>query len=83
MRLLALLLLPALLLPATAQLLSRRAPGFSLPDLQLRQHDLQDYKGLVVLMDFMRTSCPKCRELTRTLEELKVKYGNKFRSCLS
>lgn len=56
--------------------ISRRAPGFSLPDVDLKQHDLQDYRGKVVLMDFMRTDCPKCVELTPMLEQLKAKFGS-------
>ena len=57
---------------------SRRAPGFSLPDMQLKQHDLADYKGKVVMIDFMRTDCPKCRALTGMLEQLKKQYGTKL-----
>ncbi|HYP13838.1 MAG TPA: TlpA disulfide reductase family protein, partial [Bryobacteraceae bacterium] len=61
---------------AQAQVL-RRAPGFSLPDLTLKQHDLQDYKGKVVLLEFMMTECPKCQEATTVLERVKAKYGDK------
>lgn len=57
---------------------ARRAPGFSLPDQRLKQHDLQDYKGKVVVFDFMRTDCPKCQALTPVLEQLKAKYGDKI-----
>jgi thiol-disulfide isomerase/thioredoxin len=57
---------------------ARRAPGFSLPDQRLKQHDLQDYKGKVVVFDFMRTDCPKCQALTPVLEQLKAKYGEKI-----
>jgi peroxiredoxin len=63
---------------ASAQsVFGRRAPGFSLPDLNLKQHDLQDYRGKVVVIDFMRTECPHCQELTKALEEVKAKYGDK------
>jgi peroxiredoxin len=55
----------------------RRAPGFSLPDQTLKQHDLQDYRGKVVLLDFMRTDCPHCQTLTQTLEQVKAKFGDK------
>ncbi len=63
------------LLLAADQLSNRRAPGFSLPDLNLKQHDLADYRGKVVLLDFMRTDCPHCRTLSRLLEQVKAKYG--------
>jgi thiol-disulfide isomerase/thioredoxin len=58
-------------------LTARRAPGFSLPDSKMKQHDLQDYRGKVVVVDFMRTDCPKCQSLTPVLEQLKAKYGDK------
>jgi thiol-disulfide isomerase/thioredoxin len=57
---------------------ARRAPGFSLPDQRLKQHDLQDYRGKVVVFDFMRTDCPRCQALTPVLEQLKTKYGDKL-----
>jgi thiol-disulfide isomerase/thioredoxin len=56
---------------------SRRAPGFSLPDQKMKQHDMQDYRGKVVVLDFMRTDCPKCQALTPVLEQMKAKYGDK------
>jgi cytochrome c biogenesis protein CcmG/thiol:disulfide interchange protein DsbE len=69
----------ALSMSASAQTaLGRRAPGFSLPDTKLKQHDMQDYRGKVVLLDFMRTDCPKCKALTGILEKVKAKYGDKI-----
>ena len=68
----------ALSMSASAQTaLGRRAPGFSLPDTKVKQHDMQDYRGKVVLLDFMRTDCPKCKALTDVLEKVKAKYGDK------
>jgi peroxiredoxin len=70
-------LLVAAALPAAAQTaFGRRAPGFSLPDIKLKQHDLQDYRGKVVLIDFMRTECPDCVGVTKALEQVRAKYGN-------
>ncbi len=57
--------------------LGRRAPGFSLPDMRLKQYDIQDYKGKVVVLDFMQTNCGKCRDLTMRLEQLKAKFPDK------
>jgi thiol-disulfide isomerase/thioredoxin len=65
-------------LPEHSALTSRRAPGFSLPDQTMKQHDMQDYRGKVVVLDFMRTDCPKCQALTPVLEQLKAKYGAKI-----
>lgn len=55
----------------------RRAPGFSLPDSRLRQHDLYDFRGKVVILDFMMTNCPHCVTFSKTLERVKAKYGDK------
>ncbi|MGH9627197.1 MAG: TlpA family protein disulfide reductase [Bryobacteraceae bacterium] len=57
---------------------ARRAPGFSLPDMQLKQHDLQDYRGKVVLIEFMKTQCPACQKMSVTLEAIKKQYGEKI-----
>lgn len=62
---------------AAGELSNRRAPGFSLPDLNYRQHDLADYRGKIVLIDIMRTQCPHCVTLSRTLERVKQRYGDK------
>lgn len=61
----------------TAFPVGRRAPGFALPSASGRTHDLGDYRGKVVLVDIMKTSCPNCRELTKTLEKIKSSYGDK------
>jgi peroxiredoxin len=60
-----------------AQTTPRRAPGFSLPDAKQNLHDLQDYRGRWVLLDFMKTDCPHCAELSPVLEEAAKKYGKK------
>jgi thiol-disulfide isomerase/thioredoxin len=78
---LAIVLLALFTVTASAQqsiFQARRAPGFSLPDQRMKQHDMQDYRGKVVVFDFMRTDCPKCQALTPLLEQLKAKYGDKL-----
>jgi peroxiredoxin len=60
----------------SAQSLSgRRAPGFSLPDSSSTQHDLADYRGKWVLLDFMKTDCPHCKALSKVLEQVKTQFG--------
>jgi peroxiredoxin len=59
------------------ELSGRRAPGFSLPNTKLEQHDLYDYRGRVVLLDIMQTTCPTCAEMTAELERIKAKYPDK------
>jgi peroxiredoxin len=72
----AALTLPTLSLSGQG-LTNRRAPSFSLPDSNLRQHDILDYRGNWLLLDFMETNCPKCKELSVKLEAAKKKYGRK------
>ncbi|HSP68254.1 MAG TPA: redoxin domain-containing protein [Bryobacteraceae bacterium] len=65
-------------LSLSAQGLSnRRAPSFSLPDSALRQHDILDYRGTWLLVDFTETSPAKCKELSIKLEGVKKKHGAK------
>jgi len=56
---------------------SRRAPGFSLPDSKLQQHDLADYRGKVVILDFMQTGCPHCASFNSVLHQVEQKYGDR------
>jgi len=64
---------------ARAQSLSnRRAPSFSLPDTALKQYDILDYRGKWLLLDFMQTECPHCKDLSKKLEPLKKKYAGKL-----
>jgi peroxiredoxin len=56
----------------------RRAPSFSLPDSALSQHDILDYRGSWLLIDFMQTTCAHCKLLTKSLEEIKARYGKRI-----
>ena len=56
---------------------SRRAPGFSLPDVKTQQHDLADYRGKVVILEFMQTTCPHCGAFAAILSEVQQKYGDR------
>lgn len=49
----------------------KRAPSFSLPDGNQKYHDILDYRGKPLLLDFMLTSCPHCTTLAATLERVK------------
>ena len=79
MRIVRLALLLGIAVSLFAQGLSnRRAPSFSLPDSGLQQHDILDYRGSWLLLDFMETNCPKCKELSIKLEAAKKQYGSKL-----
>lgn len=62
---------------AATDLSNRRAPSFSLPDQRQVQHDLLDYRGKVLLIEWMQTTCPHCAEFAGVLEEVKKKYNGK------
>jgi thiol-disulfide isomerase/thioredoxin len=63
---------------ASGELSNRRAPGFALPNPDYSHfYDLQDYRGKVLVLDIMSTSCPHCAVLSTTLESVKSKYGDK------
>jgi thiol-disulfide isomerase/thioredoxin len=60
------------------ELSNRRAPGFSLMDLRSVQHDPQDDRGKIVIVEFMQTTCPHCQKFTSILELAKAKYKEKI-----
>jgi thiol-disulfide isomerase/thioredoxin len=60
------------------ELSNRRAPGFSLMDLRSVQHDPQDDRGKMVIVEFMQTSCPHCQKFTSVLEQAKAKYKDQL-----
>jgi len=80
---LAVCALVPLLLPAASagklagRLSGRRAPGFSLMDINYNQHDLADYRGRVVVIDFVRTDCPLCQTFAGVGERIRVKFGER------
>jgi thiol-disulfide isomerase/thioredoxin len=62
----------------TAQQALRRAPGFALPDGITGQiRDLYDYRGKVVLLEFMSTTCPHCAAFADILAQAQRKYGDR------
>jgi peroxiredoxin len=75
-RLVTVLLCAATLI--TAQLAPRRSPGFCLSDTTGQWRDLADYRGKVVLVEFMQTTCAHCATFTPILAGLVKKYGDKL-----
>lgn len=57
---------------------NRRAPGFSLSDSHYQQHDPQDYRGKVLLVDIVSTRCGTCMQLSDMLVQVKAKYGDRI-----
>ncbi len=56
----------------------RRAPGFSLMDSNGQLHDLADYRGRVVILEFMQTTCPHCAAFAPILQQIQQKYGDRI-----
>jgi peroxiredoxin len=56
----------------------RRAPGFCLIDTNGEWRDLADYRGKVVLVEFMQTNCPHCVTFSTVLNGLRMKYADKL-----
>ena len=56
----------------------QRAPGFALMDSKGDLHDLYDFRGKPVIVEFMQTTCPHCAAFAGTLERVQAKYGNKI-----
>ena len=75
MKKIALALLCALALSAADPV--RRAPGFCLIDTTGQWQDLADYRGKVIVLEFMQTTCPHCAAFVPTLTGLRQKYGDK------
>jgi peroxiredoxin len=63
---------------AAGEFSGRRAPGFSLPDSSRKQYDPQDFRGKVLVIDFMQTACPHCAKFAGILEDARARYGDKI-----
>lgn len=70
-------LIAALTLFAAGEYSNRRAPGFSLADSHQQQHDTQDYRGKILIIDFTQTTCVVCIHVNDTLMQVKAIYGDK------
>lgn len=57
--------------------LGKRAPDFTLEDLQGNPVSLSDFKGRVVFINFWTTWCDACREETPALQAFHERYGDK------
>lgn len=62
--------------PSLAQ--SKKAPEFSLKDIEGKTIKLSDYKNKVVLIDFWATWCPPCRKGIPDLIELQKEFPKNF-----
>jgi peroxiredoxin len=56
---------------------NRPAQRFLLPDVTGRDHDFNEYRGKVVVLEFMQTACPHCADFTSVLKEAQQRYGDR------
>ena len=78
MKFLIILLIASFSVFAGGDFSNRRAPGFSLSDTHFQQHDTQDYRGKVLIVDFIQTGCSICLHLTDVLLQVQAKYADKI-----
>jgi thiol-disulfide isomerase/thioredoxin len=72
------ILIFAATLAASGELSNRRAPSFTLPSPDYSHfYDSLDYRGKVLVIDIMNTTCPHCQLLSTTLEKVAEKYKDK------
>jgi thiol-disulfide isomerase/thioredoxin len=56
----------------------RRAPSWALADYTGQKwFDLLDYRGKVLIIDMMKTTCPHCATFADVLAQLPQKYGDR------
>lgn len=64
---------------AAQDIAPKKAPGFSLPDLEGRTIRLSDYDGRVVMLNFFATWCPPCgKEIPDFIEMVDTMDSEKF-----
>lgn len=67
----------AVLCSLNAQQNLRRAPSWALYDSQGHLRDSLDYRGKVLIIDMMQTTCPHCNAFADVLRKVEQRYGDK------
>jgi peroxiredoxin len=72
------LVLTPLARAAEAQV-GKPAPNFTLPDTNGKSHSLSDYKGKIVVLEWLNHDCPFVKKLYNSghMQKLQKTYGNK------
>ncbi|MCC6585567.1 MAG: TlpA family protein disulfide reductase [Bryobacterales bacterium] len=67
----------ALALPIFAADIPRPAPPITFPLVNGGSIDLAKYKGKVVALEFLNTTCPHCQKCSQALQKMQQEYGPK------
>ncbi|MDH5326301.1 MAG: TlpA family protein disulfide reductase [Gammaproteobacteria bacterium] len=62
---------------AATSMVGKPIPDFSLPDLDNHQHNIHEWDGNVVVLNFWATWCPPCLKETPLFVEMQEQYGPK------
>ena len=65
------------LLSGAGELSNRPAPAFRLLDTSGRAVSLADYKGKLLVVEFMNTTCPHCQKFAPVLESVQTRFKGK------
>ncbi len=60
--------------PGAAEIIGRRRPEFTLPDLDGRPRSIDEWDGKVIALNFWATWCPPCLEEVPAFVRLQKKY---------
>ena len=63
--------------PDTSNTVNKDMIDFSLPDIQGVAHNIHEWQGRVIVLNFWATWCPPCLKETPLFVELQEKYGEK------
>ncbi|HUS08713.1 MAG TPA: TlpA disulfide reductase family protein, partial [Bryobacteraceae bacterium] len=67
--------LAAVLLPLDAAEVPRKSPDFAIQLPGGKQVQLSQYRGKVVALEFLYTTCPHCQAASRLMTKLHAEYG--------
>lgn len=58
-------------------MVNKKIPDFSLPDLEGVKHDIHEWDGKVIVLNFWATWCPPCRKETPMFVQMQDDLGTK------
>ena len=62
---------------AAQAMVNKKIPDFTLPDLDGRQHNIHEWDGNVIVLNFWATWCPPCIKETPMFVEMQEQFGDK------